>query len=137
MDAFDGNLADDLFPARLSVHVDSCGGAARDEFVAVANVYGRLHAGAGLHRFTADVSGRPAARLQLRTMTFFWQPIVVAILLLLALAYVSRRAWLRLASLKPSNPLKSSCNREACSGCGPTTQISTKQSEPVTQRPSC
>src|SRR5215471_14845986 len=126
MDAFDGNLADDLFPARLSVHVDSCGGAARDEFVAVANVYGRLHDGAGLHRFTADVSGRPAARLQLRIKMLSWQPIAAAVVLLLALAYVSRRAWARLSSLKPSNSLKTSCSSEACGGCGPSARTSGK-----------
>jgi len=50
---------------------------------------------------------------------FSWQPIAVAAVLLLAVAYVSRRVWARLSSLKPSIPLKSSCRNEACSGCGP------------------
>jgi hypothetical protein len=49
----------------------------------------------------------------------FWQPIAAAVLLLLALAYVSRRAWLRLSSLKPSKRLRVSCAGEACCGCAP------------------
>jgi hypothetical protein len=45
-----------------------------------------------------------------------WQNIAVAVVLLLALAYVARRGWSRIASFKPARKVSASSCGESC-GC--------------------
>ena len=68
MDAARGRLYDGLFCACASVHVNGGNRAARNQFVAMAALYGLLHAVAGLRRLVHNFSGRAAAGLLLKSL---------------------------------------------------------------------
>ena len=63
MDAADRNLFDDFLFVGVSMHVHGCDRAERNEFLALAAVYDRLHDDTRLRRFVGDVSGRSLARI--------------------------------------------------------------------------
>ena len=65
MDATGGIIVDGFLCAGLSVYVDDRGCQARDKFMAMAIVHGKLHAGSGISCFIYHVPGWAFAGVQL------------------------------------------------------------------------
>ncbi len=118
MDTADRTFFDDFFPAGMSVHVDSGYRSARNQFLALATIHGRLHAGAGLCCLAGHLPGRASIGIQLELFMFDWQLIIVGLVLVLACSYIGWRGWLRLSSLSVSKRMNAPSCGEGCGACG-------------------